>query len=400
MQKSERLLLITLAAINFTNIMDFMIMMPLGPQLMRLFDITPQQFGLVVSAYTLSAGASGFFAAFIVDRFDRKSFLQVLYTGFLLGTLACGLAPTYHFLLAARIFTGLFGGVMGALILSIVGDVVPFERRGQAMGMIMAAFSVASVFGVPFGLYIASMFSWHAPFFFLVICGFPIAIMIWKFIPNITAHIYSKADRPNPIEIVNGITSDPNQRKAITLMMVLMFGHFSIIPFLAPYMVSNVGFEESQLAYIYAIGGLFTIFTSPLIGKWADKAGKLKVFTIFIPLCAVSVLFITNMPRIDIWIVLVISASFFVFSGGRFIPAQAMVSATVKPETRGSFMSISSALQQLCAGLASYIAGVIIVKQPNGELLNYNYVGYMSIAATLLCLVLARRIRTIDGATF
>jgi predicted MFS family arabinose efflux permease len=400
MQKSERLLLITLAAINFTNIMDFMIMMPLGPQLMRLFDITPQQFGLVVSAYTLSAGASGFFAAFIVDRFDRKIFLQVLYTGFLLGTLACGLAPTYNFLLAARIFTGLFGGVMGALILSIVGDVVPFERRGQAMGMIMAAFSIASVFGVPFGLYIASMFSWHAPFFFLVLCGFPIAIMIWKYIPNITSHIYNKADRPNPLEIVKGITSDPNQRKAITLMMVLMFGHFSIIPFLAPYMVSNVGFEESQLAYIYTIGGLFTIFTSPLIGKWADKVGKLKVFTVFIPLCAVSVLLITNMPRIDIWIVLVVSASFFVFSGGRFIPAQAMVSATVKSETRGSFMSISSALQQLCAGLASYIAGVIIVKQPNGELLNYNYVGYMSIAATLLCLVLARRIKTVDGETF
>jgi predicted MFS family arabinose efflux permease len=380
--------------------MDFMIMMPLGPQLMRLFDITPQQFGLVVSAYTLSAGASGFFAAFIVDRFDRKIFLQVLYTGFLLGTLACGLAPTYNFLLAARIFTGLFGGVMGALILSIVGDVVPFERRGQAMGMIMAAFSIASVFGVPFGLYIASMFSWHAPFFFLVLCGFPIAIMIWKYIPNITSHIYNKADRPNPLEIVKGITSDPNQRKAITLMMVLMFGHFSIIPFLAPYMVSNVGFEESQLAYIYTIGGLFTIFTSPLIGKWADKVGKLKVFTVFIPLCAVSVLLITNMPRIDIWIVLVVSASFFVFSGGRFIPAQAMVSATVKSETRGSFMSISSALQQLCAGLASYIAGVIIVKQPNGELLNYNYVGYMSIAATLLCLVLARRIKTVDGETF
>lgn len=400
MQKKERFLLITLAAINFTNIMDFMIMMPLGPQLMRLFDITPQQFGLVVSAYTLSAGVSGFFSAFIVDRFDRKTFLRFLYAGFLIGTLACGLAPTYGMLLAARVFTGLFGGVLGALILSIVGDVIPFERRGQAMGMIMAAFSVASVFGVPFGLYIANKLDWHAPFIFLAICGLPVMYFVWKYVPSITAHIHNKENRPNPIKILRGITSDKNQRKAITLMIMLMFGHFSVIPFLSPYMVSNVGFEESQLAYIYAVGGGFTIFSSPLIGKWADKYGKLKIFTIFICLCTIPLFFITNMPHVPIWAALIATSAFFVFSGGRFIPAQAMVTATVKPETRGSFMSISSSLQQLAAGAASYLAGVMVVKQPNGELLHYNWVGYMSISATLICLLLARRIRTADGNKF
>jgi predicted MFS family arabinose efflux permease len=400
MQKKERLLLLTLAAINFTNIMDFMIMMPLGPQLMRLFDITPQQFGLVVSAYTFSAGIAGFGAAFIVDRFDRKRFLQFLYAGFLVGTLACGLAPTYGLLLFARVFTGIFGGVLGAIILSIVGDVVPFERRGQAMGMIMAAFSIASVFGVPFGLFIATHFDWHAPFLFLVACGLPVTFFIWKYIPNITGHIHEKENRPNPLAILKGITSDANQRKAITLMMVLMFGHFSIIPFLSPYMVSNVGFEESQLAYIYAVGGLFTIFSSPLIGKWADKYGKKKVFTIFIPLCAISVLLITNMPRIEIWMVLAVSAAFFVFSGGRFIPAQAMVTAAVKPENRGSFMSITSSFQQISAGVASYIAGLIIVKQPNGELLHYDWVGYLSVAATMFCLYLVTRIRSASGEKF
>jgi predicted MFS family arabinose efflux permease len=400
MLKNERLLLITLAAINFTNIMDFMIMMPLGPQLMRMFDITPQQFGLVVSAYTFSAGASGFVAAFIIDRFDRKRFLQLLFAGFLLGTFACGMAPTYGFLMAARIFTGIFGGVMGALILAIVSDVIPFERRGQAMGMIMAAFSIASVFGVPFGLQLASWFSWHAPFLFLAVLGLPIFLLILKFVPNITAHIHAEATRPNPLAILQGITSDANQRKAITLMMVLMFGHFIIIPFLAPYMVSNVGFKESELAYIYAIGGVFTIFTSPLIGKWADKSGKLKVFYIFIPLCALAVLAITHMPVVSMWLVLTVAAAFFVFSGGRFIPAQAMVTATVTPETRGSFMSISSSLQQMCAGLASYVAGLIIVKQPSGELVHYNIIGYISVAATLSCLFLATRLRTIDGKKF
>ncbi len=400
MQKHERILLITLAAINFTNIMDFMIMMPLGPQLMRIFGITPQQFGLVVSAYTFSAGVSGFFAAFIVDRFDRKKFLQFLYAGFLIGTLACGLAPTYELLLSARIFTGLFGGVLGAIVLSIVGDMIPFERRGKAMGMIMAAFSVASVFGVPFGLFIANQFDWHAPFLFLVACGLPVTFFIWKFVPNITGHIHHKDTRPNPLAILKGITSDANQRKALTFMMVIMFGHFSIIPFLSPYMVSNVGFEEGQIAYIYAVGGLLTIFTSPLIGKWADKYGKKKVFTIFIPLCALSVLLLTNMPRIEIWMVLIVSAAFFVFSGGRFIPAQAMVTAAVKPENRGSFMSITSSMQQISAGVASYIAGLIIVKQPNGELLHYDWVGYLSIAATLLCLFLVTRIRSASGEQF
>ncbi len=399
MNNKERLLLLTLAAINFTNIMDFMIMMPLGPQLMRLFDITPQQFGLMVSSYTLSAGVSGFCTAFIVDKFDRKRFLQVLYIGFLLGTLACGLAPTFELLMAARIFTGVFGGVLGAIVLAIVGDVIPFERRGQAMGFIMAAFSAASVFGVPFGLWIATEFSWHAPFLFLAILALPVQFCIYKFVPSLKNHL--KASQQNTVwQTLQNITSNPNQRKSITFMMVVMFGHFSIIPFLSPYMVSNVGFTEHQLSYIYLFGGLCTIASSPFIGKLSDKAGKLKVFTWFVSLSCIPILFITNMPRIDIWFALIATSAFFAISSGRFIPAQAMVTATVSPQNRGSFMSIVSSMQQLSAGLASYIAGVIIVKQPSGEMSNYNLVGLMSVAGALLTLVLVRRIRSAEGEKF
>lgn len=399
MNNKERLLLITLAAINFTNIMDFMIMMPLGPQLMRLFDITPQQFGLMVSSYTLSAGISGFCTAFIVDKFDRKRFLQVLYIGFLLGTLACGLAPTFELLMAARIFTGIFGGVLGAIVLAIVGDVIPFERRGQAMGFIMAAFSAASVFGVPFGLWIATEFTWHAPFLFLAILALPVQFCIYKFVPSLKTHL--KAAQQNSVwQTLQNITSNPNQRKAITFMMVVMFGHFSIIPFLSPYMVSNVGFTEHQLSYIYLFGGLCTIVSSPFIGKLSDKVGKLKVFTWFVSLSCIPVLFITNMPRIDIWFALIATSAFFAISSGRFIPAQAMVTATVSPQNRGSFMSIVSSMQQLSAGLASYIAGVIIVKQPSGEMSNYNLVGFISVAGALLTLILVRRIRSAEGEKF
>lgn len=392
-------MLITLAAMNFTNIMDFMIMMPLGPQLMRIFDINTQQFGLIVSSYTFSAGFSGFCAAFFVDRFDRKKFLQFLYAGFLLGTLACGLAHTYELLMAARIFTGLFGGVLGAVILAIVGDVIPFERRGTAMAFIMAAFSAASVFGVPFGLWIANQFGWNMPFLFLVALALPVQFCIYKFVPSLSSHT-TAAKENNIMQILRNLTSDANQRKAVTLMVVVMFGHFSIIPFLSPYMVSNVGFTENQLSYIYLFGGILTIVTSPYIGKLSDRIGKRKVFTWFVAFCCIPVLFITGMPRVEIWIALIATSIFFAMSSGRFIPAQAMVTATVQPKNRGSFMSIVSSMQQLSAGIASYIAGVIVVKQPNGEMLHYNWVGYMSVAAALVTLLLVRRIKAADGSSF
>lgn len=395
----ERLLLLTLAAINFTNIMDFMIMMPLGPQLMRMFQITPQQFGLVVSAYTLSAGVSGFFTAFIIDRFDRKRFLQMLYAGFLLGTFACGLAPGYYTLLAARIFTGLFGGVLGAVILAIIGDVIPFERRGQAMGFVMAAFSIASVFGVPFGLYIATNLTWHAPFLFLGVLAMPVSFLIWKFVPSMNKHV-ATGDPLSVKQVITNITSNANQRKALTLMMVLMFGHFSIIPFLSPYMVANVGFTEHQLTYIYFFGGAFNIVASPLIGKLTDKVGKRIVFQWFVLINCIPVFFITHLWQVPLWVALSITTFFFIMSGGRFIPAQAMVTATVDPKNRGSFMSIVSSMQQLCAGLAAYIAGLIIVKQPDGSLQNYNWVGIISIVSALFTIYLVTRIRSFSGEKF
>jgi predicted MFS family arabinose efflux permease len=399
MNTKERLLLLTLAAINFTNIMDFMIMMPLGPQLMRIFNINTQQFGLVVSSYTFSAGFSGFCTAFFIDKFDRKRFLQVLYAGFLVGTLLCGLANTYELLMIARIFTGLFGGVLGAVILAIVGDVIPFDRRGQAMGFVMAAFSIASVLGVPFGLRIANQFGWNTPFLVLAFLALPVQFFIFKFVPNLSTHTQA-GKQVQVLQVIKNITSSPNQRKAITLMMVVMFGHFSIIPFLSPYMVSNVGFTEGQLEQIYFFGGLSTIITSPLIGKLADRIGKLKVFTIFVSISIIPVLFITNMPRVDIWITLIATSVFFSVSSGRFIPAQAMVTATVEPQNRGSFMSIVSSMQQLSAGLAAYIAGLVVVKQTNGEMLYYNWVGLMSIAAAIVTLFLVRRITAADGSKF
>ncbi|MCH7402656.1 MFS transporter [Belliella kenyensis] len=392
----EKLLLWTLAAINFTHIVDFMILMPLGPQLMRIFEISPREFGLLVSSYTFAAGFSSFMGAFVLDKYDRRTIMLWVFTGFFLGTLACAFSPNYVVLLIARVISGLFGGLTSALILAIIGDVIPDSRRGRAMGLVMAAFSVASVFGVPFGLFIASLSNWHAPFLFLAGISAIIFWMIYKYVPSLTDHIVSGNKKPSPIEVIQRVTSNANQMRAITLTIMIMLGQFMIIPFLSPYMVANVGFTDMQLTYIYMAGGAFTIFTSPWVGKLTDKYGKVKVFTIFMSLNVIPIGLITHLGMTPIPYVLLISTMFFVTSNGRMVPASALITGTAKPENRGSFLSFNSAVQQLSAGFASFIAGLILAENATGQLVNFNIVGYIAIFFSLLCIPLIRRIKVID----
>ncbi|MCH7415834.1 MFS transporter [Belliella sp. R4-6] len=392
----EKLLLWTLAAINFTHIVDFMILMPLGPQLMRIFEISPREFGLLVSSYTFAAGASSFLGAFVLDKYDRRTIMMWVFLGFFLGTIACALSPNYIVLLTARIISGLFGGLTSALILSIIGDVIPDSRRGRAMGLVMAAFSVASVFGVPFGLFIASISNWHAPFIFLAILSGGIFWMIYKFIPSLTDHIVTKSNKPTPIQVIRRVTSNGNQMRAISLTIMMMLGQFMIIPFLSPYMVANVGFTDMELTYIYMAGGAFTIFTSPWVGKLTDKYGKVKIFTIFMTLNVIPIAVITHLGATPIPYVLLISTMFFVTSNGRMVPASALITGTALPENRGSFLSFNSAVQQIAAGMASFVAGLILAETANGELINFNVVGYIAIVFSLLCIPLIRRIKVVD----
>lgn len=390
--KSERLLLLTLAAIQFSHIMDFMIMMPLGPQLMRIFEISPQQFSFLVSGYTFSAGVFGFLSAFVADRFARKPLLMFLFTGFVLGTLACSLAPGYGVLLAARILTGAFGGILSAMVFAVVGDVVPIERRGTAMGWVTAAFSAASVFGVPFGLFLASRINWHAPFFFLACLGIPVWFMAWRFIPN-TPQV--DQTRENPLQLVQRVSQDRNQQWALLLIILMMLGQFSVIPFLSPSMVANVGFSESSLAYIYLIGGFTTLFTGPWIGRLADRYGRQRVLYTFLLLSILPIIVITNLGPSPMMMVLALTTCFFVVSGGRMIPVMAMMTAAVAPRYRGSFMSLQSAVQQISAGVASLLAGWIIVENGQGQLLNYPIVGYLAAATSLVSLFVASRIQVV-----
>lgn len=385
MNSNDRVLLYLLAALNFTHILDFMIMMPLGNFLMPHFHITAQEFSILVAAYTFSAALASITAASFVDRFDRKNVLLFAYTGFLAGTLLCALAPSYFLLLIARIISGLFGGLIGAQVLAIVADVIPFERRGRAMGIIMASFSVASVFGVPFGLYLSRFFNWHAPFYFVVILGLILIPLLVRYIPSIDAH-KNQNTRTNPIVLLKNIAIEKNQRLAVLLSSTMMLGHFLIIPFLNPYMEFNVGFTKEQTPLIYLVGGGLTLFTSPLIGRMADKHGKYRIFSLMILMAIVPIALITNMPRIPFYFVLCITGFWFIVSSGRAIPAQAMVSEVVAPASRGSFMSISSSIQQLSVGLASVAAGIIVTKTPENKIEHYDITGYLSIAVILSCL--------------
>lgn len=403
MKKNELVVLLVLAAAMFTHIMDFMIMMPLSASLMTIFDITPQQFSLLVASYTITAGVTGFLSAFMIDRFDRKNMMLMAYTGFTLGTLACAFAPSFGVLLAARSLAGAFGGLLGALILAIVADVVPLERRAKGIGVVMASFSVASVFGVPFGLFIASRYSWHAPFLFLGILSAVVLVLLFIFLPILRAHLESGEPHKSPMEIIRLIFGNRNPRLGLTFTSMLMLGHFTIIPFLAAYMVGNVGFSVDHLQYIYMVGGALTIFFSPWVGKMADKHGRLKIFTIFGLLAIIPLVLITNLPPVPLWQALVVTGLFFIFSNGRMVPSTTMETALVKPENRGSYMSIRSSVQQLTAGLASYLAGLIITEKPSafGEvkaLVNYQYVGLIAVFFSLVALYISRKLKVEQGA--
>jgi predicted MFS family arabinose efflux permease len=386
---NERLLLLVLAAIQFTAIVDFLIILPLGPQYMRVFGITPGQFGVIVSAYAISAGISGIATGIFLDRFDRKRALLALYFGFAVGTLFCALAPTYPLLVAARVVAGAFGGVAGALILAIIGDVVPEERRGAAMGLVMSSFSVASICGVPIGLLLATSLDWHLPFLALAALSFVILAASARILPPLRGHLHHARDQ-HPVARMLAVLSRSDHQMAFAFMALLSFTGFIIFPNIANYMVWNVGLTEKQLPLIYLAGGLSTVFSLNWIGRWADRAGKLRVFTIMSMAATVPILVLTNLPRVSLVAALCTSTILMVCMSGRMVPAMALMTATIEAQYRGGFMSINSSVQQFACGVAAYASGQVLTQQPDGQLAHFSFLGAASIICALACIYLAR----------
>lgn len=391
LQKSELLTILLLSLAQFTYIVDFMIVMPLGVELMDAFQISPAQFSYIVSSYTISSGIFVFLAAFFIDRFDRKNVLLFAYLGFLIGTFACGIANSYIYLLVARAITGAFGGMLATIILSIIGDLIPFQRRGKAMGFLMGAFSAASVLGVPIGYVSAIHFGWHMPFFSIAAVGIFIFILSIVLLPSINGHKNNRI-RQKPLRTFLDIFKDVNQSKALLFMAVLILGQFTIIPFITPYMRQNVGFTENQITYIYLFGGGLTIFTAPLIGRQSDKRGVTKVFIFMALISLIPILAISNMPAIPFQYVLIATSVFFVFISGRMIPAVTLMTSVVGKEKRGSFMSFSTAVRELSMGVAAMLSGWIVFENEDGLLENYNLVGFLSLGFTVVAIFLSKRI--------
>lgn len=392
MTKKERIIVLLLAGLNFTHILDFMIMMPLGNYLMPQFNISPKQFSFLVSAYSLSAFASGFAAAFIVDRFDRKKVLVLCYIGFLLGTIACGFAPTYNWLFISRILAGIFGGVIGAQVFSIIADIFSYERRGAAMGSVMSAFAVASILGVPFSLYLTNIFQddWHIPFLLVGGVGVVLVPLIIKYIPAMSDHILKTEKKEQPLVILGKVLHTPAQRSALIFSCLLMMGHFLIIPFINPYLEFNKGFSKDLTPMIYLVGGTASLIAAIFLGRLADKKGKLPVFSLSVFFSLFMVVLITRMPTVPFAVVLVFFAVWFVFATGRAVTAQAMISEVVKPEQRGSFMSFNGSVQQLGTSIASVVAGLVVLKDKAGKIQHYEWLGYLSIIVLLASLFLGR----------
>ncbi|WP_295549492.1 MFS transporter [Limnohabitans sp. Rim8] len=390
--RRERWLLFTLAGIQFTHILDFMIMMPLGPQFTALFGISNAQFGLLVSAYTLSAGFSGLMAATYIDRFGRKQLLLGMYSLFGLATLACALAPDYAWLMVARVAAGLFGGVLSALSQTIVADVIPFERRGRAMSVVMTSFSVSTVAGVPLGLFLAAHFNWHAPFVGIAALVGLLSLAAWQTLPRLDAHLH----HPERVSVWRGIgqvVAEPNHLKAFAVSGLMMFAAFTVIPYITIYLQSNAGMKTQEVPWIYLCGGLATLLSARYFGRLTDRVGKVQMFQRLALAVTVPLMATTLSQGLPLWGLLAISTLFFTVMSGRMIPGMAMISSAALPRLRGTFMTLNAAVQSASMGLAALVAGLIIGRDAQGQLTGYWMAGLLGVVASLLSVWLAGHLR-------
>jgi len=391
-QRREWLVLLVLSGIQFSQMVDFMVLMPLGTQLMREFGITPTQLGFFVSIYTVAAALSGFFSALVIDRFDRRTAVLTLYGCFAATMAACALAPGYWTLLAARTAAGAFGGVVAANIFTIVTDLVPESRRGRAFGAVMSAFSLASILGVPIGLALALHFTWRAPYVFLAALCASVLLAAWFLVPPVRAHLGAVHER-NPFAQIARVFGHGNHLRIFAFSSTLVFSGFLVFPFIAPYLVANAGVREVDLPWVYLISGAAALVTARLAGGWSDSLGRRRVFAACAVATAVAALAMTTLPRSPLFVAVLVSMLMFAASSARMVPALALISSAAEPRLRGSVMSFNASVQQLAAGGASFAASLIVGHTPEGELTGYWIAGALSAAGTLSCIALARRVR-------
>ncbi len=394
----QKLVVAVLAFLQFTVILDFMILSPLGALLMPALGITPKQFGLVVSAYAFSAGAAGFVAAGFADSFDRKKFLMFFYAGFILGTAFCGLAPTYELLLAARIVTGCFGGVVGSASFAIITDEFPMQMRGRVMGIIQTAFAASQILGIPTALFLAAHGDWHTPFFLIVGVGCVAGVVITMTLKPVAGHL-SSGTAHTPRQIFGhliGTVSNPLYLQAFATTALMATGGFMLMPFGSAFSVRNLQISLEHLPLVYLLTGFASMATGPLVGRLADKVGKLPMFIAGSTLSAVMVVYYTHLGPTPIFTAVAVFAIMYSGIQCRMIASQALMSGIPAPASRGSFMAVSSCVQQVSGGLAASVAGWIVIAPDEGPLQRFDLLGYVVVGAVVVTMammvILARRV--------
>lgn len=385
--KYQKFVIAILAIVQFTVILDFMVLSPLGAILLKELSISTSQFALVVSAYAFSAGAAGLLAAGFADKFDRKTLLLFFYIGFIVGTFLCGISPNYEFLLMARVVTGLFGGVMSSISFAIITDLFAIQVRGRVMGFVQMAFASSQVLGIPLGLFLANTFNWHAPFLMIVGLSIVVALSILIYLKPIDAHLKLQKTG-NAFKHLTSIFAQFNYLRAFAATTLLATGGFMLMPFGSAFGVHNLGIDIKQLPYLYMITGVCMLIASPIMGKLSDKIGKFKMFIIGSSITSVMTLIYCNLGVTPLWIIIIINILLFVGISGRMIAASALMTAVPEPQDRGAFMGINASIQQIAGGVASIIAGMIVSETSTGYLNNYGLLGNVVVFAVVLTVFL------------
>jgi len=389
----QKFVVAVLAFLQFTIVLDFMILSPLGAILLQELSIGTRQFGLVVSAYAFSAGVAGILAAGFADRFDRKRLLMFFYAGFLVGTLLCGLAPNYHLLLAARIFTGLFGGVIGSISFAIIADLFPLHMRGRVMGTVQSSFAASQVMGIPVGLFLANHFGWHSPFLMIAGLGTCVGVLLALKLKPLVGHLEVATHR-HPLRHLLRTATNSRYLVGFSATMLLATGGFMLMPFGSAFSVHNLGISLERLPMVYMATGLTAMAAGPLLGRLSDRFGKYRMLCISTIACCAIVVAYTHLGTTPIGWVIAINCAMFVAISGRMVSAMAMTSAIPAMTDRGAYMSVNSSMQQFAGGIASWMAGVIVVQTTSGRIERYDVLGWVVAGAMILTMVLMYNVNT------
>ena len=370
-QPSERTVIFLIGAVQFVNILDFMMVLPLGPFFAGPLGIPASRIGFIGGSYTAAAAISGIVCSFFLDRFDRRKALGVAVAGLVMATALGGFSTGFGSIVVARLLAGAFGGPATSLSLSIVADVIPSERRGKALGAVMGAFSVSAVLGVPAGLELARWGGWRLPFFSVAALGLvllPIAIAL---LPPLTGHLVA-GNAPNSARTgFVRLLSRPIVQLCAIATVALMASAFLVIPVVTPYLVFNLRFPDKDLKWIYMIGGALSFVLLRVIGALVDRFGSTRLAAVgtAVFLLVAWFAFVRYDPRIPM--------------NFRMAPYQTLISKVPEPRERASFMSLIGAVQHLSTSAGAVFSSVILSTGESGELVGMPRLGgiAMSVAA-------------------